>query len=47
MKWLTNHMRGIGSLMGKARVSRELDEELEAYLEASIAYKRQGGMTAA
>jgi predicted permease len=45
MTWLTSLLAGAKSLFQKRRVERELDEELEAYLEASSAHKQQSGMT--
>jgi predicted permease len=45
MNWLTNFAKGIASLFGRQRVERELDEELQGYLEASAAHKRSNGMT--
>ena len=45
MNWLTNFAKGIASLFGRQRVERELDEELQGYLEASAAHKRGNGMT--
>jgi predicted permease len=45
MHWFTNFIRGIGSLFHKQRVERELDEELEGFLEAATAHKQRNGMT--
>ena len=45
MDWLTNFARGIASLFQRRRVERELDEELQGYLEASAAHKQRNGMT--
>jgi predicted permease len=45
MNWFTNFARGIASLFRRQRVERELDEELQGYLEASAAHKRVNGMT--
>jgi predicted permease len=45
MNWLRNFAKGIASLFGRQRVERELDEELQGYLEASAAHKRGNGMT--
>jgi predicted permease len=45
MNWLTNLTTGLKSLLNKQRVDREIDEELESYLEASAADKRNVGMT--
>jgi len=45
MNWITKLTCGLKSLFQKQRVERELDEELEGYLEASAAHKRSTGMT--
>ena len=45
MNWITKVTSGLKSLFQKQRVERELDEELESYLEASAAHKRRTGMT--
>jgi predicted permease len=45
MNWLTNFAKGMASLFRRQRVERELDEELQGYLEASTAHKRDSGMT--
>ena len=45
MTWLKNLNSGLNSLFDKSRVNRELDEELEAYLEASVADKTNAGMS--
>jgi predicted permease len=45
MNWLTSLISGLKSLFQKRRVERELDEELESYLEASVDHKRSNGMT--
>jgi len=45
MHWFTNIVRGITSLFHRQRVERELDEELQGYLEASAAHKQRNGMT--
>lgn len=45
MNWLTSLIAGLKSLFQKQRVERELDEELEGYLEASSAHKQRIGMT--
>jgi predicted permease len=45
MNWLTNLKSGLQSLFGKQRVDRELDEELQSYLEASAADKRRSGIS--
>jgi predicted permease len=44
MNPLSNLKSGIQSLLRKKRVDRELDEELEGYLEASAADKQHSGM---
>ena len=44
MHWLTNLKSGLQSLFGKQRVDQELNEELQSYLEASVADKRRSGM---
>jgi len=46
MNWFTNFAKGITSLFDRQHVERELDEELEGYLEASAAHKQRDGMTA-
>ncbi len=45
MSWFTNLARGIASLLHRRDVERELDEELQGYLEASTAHKQRNGMT--
>ncbi len=45
MNWLKNFAKGIASLLHRQDVERELDEELQGYLEASAAHKRRDGMT--
>jgi predicted permease len=45
MNALTNLILGIKSLFQKPHVDRELDEELQSYLEASAADKRRAGMS--
>jgi predicted permease len=45
MNWFTSLIAGLKSLIQKQRVERELDEELEGYLEASSADKQRNGMT--
>ena len=45
MNWLTNLTTGLKALLRKQEVERELDEELDSYLEASAAHKQQIGMT--
>ena len=46
MNWITKLTIGLKSLFQKQRVERELDEELESYVEASTAHKQIDGMTA-
>ena len=46
MHWITNLMIGLKSIFQKQRVERELDEELQSYVEASAAHKQIAGMTA-
>jgi predicted permease len=46
MDWFTNIVRGITSLLHRQHVERELDEELQGFLEASVARKQRDGMTA-
>jgi predicted permease len=45
MKWMTNILTGLKSLLRKQQVENELDEELESYLQASAAEKEKSGMT--
>jgi predicted permease len=45
MNWLTNFAKGIASLLHRQDVERELDEELQGYLEASASHKQRNGMT--
>jgi predicted permease len=45
MNWFRNLVLGLKSLFAKEQVDLELDEELEAYLEASSAHKRNIGMS--
>jgi catabolite regulation protein CreA len=45
MNWLKNFAKGIASLFHRQDVERELDEELQGYLEASAAHKQRDGMT--
>jgi hypothetical protein len=40
-RWIANIWN---SIAGKARLDRDLDEELQAYLEESIERKRHAGM---
>lgn len=44
MNWFTSLTTGLKSLFQKQRVERELDEELDGYLEASAAHKQRAGM---
>lgn len=46
MNWITKLTIGLKSLFQKQRVERELDEELESYVEASTVHKQIDGMTA-
>ncbi|MGA2539884.1 MAG: ABC transporter permease [Terracidiphilus sp.] len=46
MNWIIKLTSGLKSLLQKQRVERELDEELESYVEASAAHKQIDGMTA-
>jgi predicted permease len=46
VNWITKLTIGLKSLSQKERVERELDEELESYVEASAAHKQISGMTA-
>ena len=45
MRWLTNFIDGLKALLQAERVEAELDEELESYVEASVANKQRSGMT--
>jgi predicted permease len=45
MNPLTNLIAGLRSLFTKPRVDRELDEELQSYLEASAADKQRSGLS--
>ena len=45
MDWLKSLAKGIASLFQRRHVERELDEELQGYLEASVAHKQRNGMT--
>ena len=45
MRWLTNFIDGLKALRQTERVEAELDEELESYVEASVANKQRSGMT--
>ena len=46
MNWFTNIARGIASLLHRQHVERELDDELQGFLESSVAHKQRNGMTA-
>jgi predicted permease len=46
VNWIIKLTSGLKSLLQKQRVERELDEELESYVEASTAHKQIDGMTA-
>lgn len=46
MNWIISLMNGLKALFQKHRVERELDEELQGYIEASTAHKQSAGMTA-
>ena len=39
MQWMTNILTGLKSLFHKQQVENELDEELDSYLQASVAEK--------
>jgi predicted permease len=45
MNPLTNLITGLKSLLFKRRVDRDLDEELQSYLEASVADKQRSGLS--
>jgi predicted permease len=45
MRWLANFIDGLKALLQTERVESELDEELESYVEASVANKQRSGMT--
>jgi predicted permease len=45
MNWLNNIGAGLKALFQKRRVGRELDEEIQSYLEASEAHKVSAGMS--
>ena len=45
MKWFTNFAGGIVSLFRRQKVERELEEELQGFLEASATHKRGNGMS--
>ncbi len=42
---LRNLLRGVRSLLDKRRANHEIDEEIDSFLEASIAHKQRSGMT--
>ena len=44
MQWLRRVIGGVHALVRRQRVERELDEELHAYLEASVSEKMRAGM---
>lgn len=45
MSWLRSAVAGVRSLFQKSRVEHELEEELDGYLESSIADKQRLGMS--
>ena len=45
MHRLKNLIAGLKALFGKQHVERELDEELDSYIAASVAHKQNAGMT--
>jgi len=45
MNWLTSLSTGLKSLFQKQRVESELDEELDGFLDASVAQKQSRGMS--
>ena len=45
MTWMKNLKTGLQSLLGKQHVDRELNEELDSYLEASVKDKQRSGMS--
>jgi predicted permease len=45
MGWISNIGAGLSALFKRRRVNRELDEELEAFAQASITEKMKRGMT--
>jgi predicted permease len=45
MQWISNFLTGLKSLRHKQQVENELDEELESYLQASVADKEKSGMS--
>ena len=46
MSLLKNFSKGISSLLHRRHVEQELDEELQSFLDASVAHKKRNGMTA-
>jgi ABC-type antimicrobial peptide transport system permease subunit len=46
MGWIGNLRSGLRSLLGKGRVEREMDEELDGFLDAAATHKRRLGMSA-
>lgn len=46
MNWLASIGMGLRALLGKSRVESELNEELEAYVEAEVAEMQRRGMSA-
>ena len=45
MNWFRSMVRGIASLLHRQHVERELDEELQGFLDASTAHKQRNGMS--
>lgn len=45
MRHLKNLLQGLRALMDRQRVNREIDEEIDGFLEASVADKQQRGMS--
>src|SRR5581483_9874678 len=46
MGWIRNIAMGIRALFGKPRIERELDEELDAFIHASISENMRRGLSA-
>jgi len=44
MRWFTNLIQGLRSLIHKQRVEADLDDELRSYVEESVAEKQSNGM---
>ena len=44
MQWLANLTRGLKALFHKQRTERELDEELESYVQASAQARQREGI---